>query len=216
MSFLNKEKFIVKRSSSIRQIDTYKLALQTAIDNITHPEMQKIFYNDFDRLIHWVNNYPDELINILNESLKYEYLHIGRTIRAFKTHPLTQTTTENIVNKVGSKVLKFKNTRDILSACSFFTKLLAQKIINVKTITDTGFYCTWPVLFWYLAKNKKYIEVDGQEWETPDKFEKEIKEIGFHNWLDQFQTNEEWEKRVDLLNDCLIELFHITKINMEI
>ena len=72
--------------------------------------------------------------------------------------------------------------------------------------TELGFYASWPVILWKNAKNKKYIEVEGQEWETPDRFQKEINKQGYNNWLSQFQTIKEWKLRVRLLEDCVLEL----------
>jgi hypothetical protein len=206
--FLLKQGFLVPISPSLRQFETYKLALSTALECIKNPENQKIFYIDFDRLIHWINNYPEELRSVLN-NVDVDNLHIGRTSRAFNTHPLTQITTERIANEFGSKLLGAKNTKDIISVCNIFTKELGERILKVNNTTAAGFYCSWPVCLWRWAEEKRYIEVEGQEWETPDRFQKEIKQMGYEKWLEQFQSPFEWEKRVLLLQECLHELYRI-------
>jgi hypothetical protein len=76
-----------------------------------------------------------------------------------------------------------------------------------------GFYCTWPLLFYEWAETQDYIEVGGLEWETPDKYQAEIEEIGYDDWLDQFQSHQEWAKRVELMEEGLKELFNL--INVE-
>jgi len=212
LNFLRNEDFKVLINDNLRQIDTYKLALTTALEYITSAENQRIFYIDFDRLIHWIINYPDEIRNLL-KNVDVDNLHIGRTSRAFKTHPLTQIATERIANEFGSKILGFKDIKDLISACNVFTKELGERLVKVNNTTAAGFYCSWPVYLWKWAKKKRYIEVEGQEWETPDRFQKEIEQIGYERWLEQFQNPVEWNKRVEMLQEYLFELFEISEFN---
>lgn len=204
--FLTNEGFQVIISESMKQVENYKKSIKIAIDYVENPQVQKIFYIDFDRLIHWINSYPDEFQNIFKINSDIDYLHIGRTSRAFETHPSTQKETEKIINELGSKTLGFKETRDIISVCYFFTKELGEKFLEFKNFTTTGFYCAWPIIFWKYASKKRYIEVEGLEWETPDKFQVEISEIGYDGWLKKFQSPEEWKKRVNFVQDAIEEL----------
>ncbi|RLI44665.1 hypothetical protein DRO61_11870, partial [Candidatus Bathyarchaeota archaeon] len=103
-NFLIQEDFVVVSGPRMIQVDNYKEAVKLALDNVVSPENEKIFYIDFDRLIHWINAYPDELTKTLYENSDVDYLHIGRTSRAFETHPSTQKETEIIVNELGSKI----------------------------------------------------------------------------------------------------------------
>ena len=207
--FLTHEGFKVATSSSMRQIDNYKKAVKVALNFIESPQTEKIFYIDFDRLIHWINTYPDEITKTLKGNIDVDYLHIGRTSRAFNTHPITQRETEIIMNELGSKALGLLKTIDIISVCFLFTKELGEKIIKIKNYTTTGFYCTWPVIFWKLASKKRYVEVEGHEWETPDRFKIEIAKYGYKEWLKQYQTSTEWKKRVQFLHDSILELSRI-------
>ena len=211
LSFLLNEGFIAIVEPSDKHIDTYRTAIRTALDNIDNPTFQRIFHIDFDRLIHWIHSYPEELTNILKDHQDVEYLHIGRTFRAFETHPSTQKKTEIIVNEIGSKILGLKNPIDIISVCYAFTKELGEKILMVNNSTKLGFYGSWPVYFWNFANSKRYVEVEGHEWETPDRFKDEIDEIGIEKWMIQLQSPEEWDKRVRYLHECLLELFECTK-----
>jgi len=158
------------------------------------------------------NDYPQELKDIFLNFKGYDFLHIGRSKRAFATHPLTQQKTEYITNKIGSKTIGFSEIRDIISVCFIINKRLAEKVIKMDHITTTGFYGTWPLVFWRWAETKEYIEVGGLEWETPDKYETEINDIGYDKWLSQFQSQEEWIKRAEMLEDCLSELLNLTDI----
>ena len=199
--------FEVVKGPNMIQIDNYKEAISVAIDSIESPISEKILYIDFDRLIHWASSFPDELTNTLKNNSDVEYLHIGRTSRAFETHPLTQRETESIINDFVSKILGFPETRDIISVCYLFTKELGEKLIKIKNNTKTGFYSTWPIILWKNASTNRYIEVEGHEWETPDKFLKEITKIGYEEWVKKFQTSDEWKKRVRFLHDAMEEIY---------
>jgi hypothetical protein len=211
ISLLKSEGFGVFIGTSMNKLDNYKSAIKVALDNFENNEIQRIMYIDFDRLIHWAINYPDELIQIVSNPIGVDYLHIGRSLRAFNTHPPTQLDTERIINEIGSKILGFTDIRDIISVCFVMNDQLSKKILTYTNSTATGFYSSWPIIFWNSAKNKKYIEVEGLEWETPDQYRKEIKEMGFERWLKEFQSPQEWKRRVSLLHDGLSELSLLTK-----
>ncbi len=215
VDYLKDAGFIVNINYKDTVVDTYKMAIKTALESMEKTKDEKVFYIDFDRLIHWANKYPDELSNILQENDDVDYLHIGRTPKAFNTHPKTQVKTELIVNEFGSRILGVGETMDLISVCYIFTKELGLKILEEKNITDAGFYGSWPVLFWNWASpsSRRYIQAEGLDWETPDRFEDEINDKGYEEWLKSFQSSREWEKRVRYLHDCLIELAELTRFN---
>jgi hypothetical protein len=124
---------------------------------------------------------------------------------------MTQKTTERIINDFGSQILGFPNSIDIISVCYIITQELGEKILTMNNTTRTGFYCSWPLVYWKLARIKKYIEVEGLEWETPDRFESEISEFGFDEWLNRFQSPTEWQKRVGFVQDGLDEMTSLIK-----
>ncbi|MCP4764342.1 MAG: hypothetical protein GY870_21390 [archaeon] len=219
-NLLIKEGFKVITSPSMRQVETYRSTIQLGIDSFKDfddltKNGKNIFHIDFDRLLHWISKYPAELRQILIENKEYEFVHIGRTTRAFETHPITQKKTEIIVNQLGSKVLGFTQTHDILSVCYIITKKLAEKLLKVKNRTSVGFYCTWPIYLWSWSSSNKYLEVEGHEWETPDRFKKEILEIGYDNWVLKFQNSSEWKKRVRFIDECMEELFEISNFTLK-
>ncbi len=211
VSFLKSESFIVVKCLTNSRVDTYRLAYKTALDHVEDDRSEKIMYIDFDRLIHWVNNYPNELRKVITMS-DVDHLHVGRTSRAFNTHPITQKNTEIIINEIGSKLVTPERIIDILSVCCVITKKLALNLLKVKNVTTDGFYCTWPIMLWKWADKSNYIEVDGLEWETPDRFQKKIELNGHDEWLKSFLNSNEWKNRVDLMHQCLHELFTISSI----
>ncbi len=215
--FLTNNGIDVVYSPEMAQLDTYRFAIKTALEYIKEPKIQRLFYIDFDRLIHWVNVYPEELEKIFENNTNVDYLHIGRSNRAFKTHPETQKDTEIIVNELGSRILGLTETHDLISVCYLISKELGEKILKLKNPTDTGFYGSWPIYFWnWTAPSLKcYLQVEGLEWETPDRFKKEIDMIGRDEWLKKFQSPIEWKKRVEFLYNCLIEFAQLTEFKFK-
>lgn len=215
LAFFESEGFIAKVEPRDRQVDTYKSAIKTTIDNIDDFDSQKIFHIDFDRLLHWIHSYPDELADVLENNSDVEFLHIGRTPRAYSTHPKTQKKTEVIVNEFGSKILGFNETKDIMSLCYILTKNLGERLLRVNNFTTAGFFGSWPIYLWNWAKTKRHIGVEGHEWETPDRFKEEISNIGYEEWIKQFQTADEWHKRVKFLHESLLELAECAKFEFK-
>lgn len=177
-------------------IDTYKTTLRSVLTR----DLVRIFCCDFDRILHWTNNYPNELEEVIKSYDIHDFLILGRTPRAFETHPETQTKTESIVNQIASKILGFSHARDVIGAMRM-TPRLTESMLKIPIHNKYGFFFEWPVAAWRMAENPYYVEVEGLEWETPDRFEREIERVGYETWLHSFQTPQEWEKRVHILRD---------------
>lgn len=162
-------------------MNIYRNAIKVAVDEIEKIKAEnrnkKLFYIDFDRLMHWCKNFPEELSHVMSHLNEKDLTLFGRSKRAFNSHASTQKETEIIINEIGSKILGLSNTYDIISVCWGFTPELGKKLLTVKNTTRTGFYGTWPLLLWKWASSKEYIETDGLEWETPDRYVKDIQEI---------------------------------------
>jgi hypothetical protein len=184
---------------STKAIITYKTALHHALT--TKPD--RIFYCDFDRLLHWARTYPAELKTIPSAHLDHDFLLVARTARAFHTHPPTQTLTEDLANQLASRASGFTSTMDIISACWRFTPRLVEELLQLPVDNTYGFYCEWPIVAWKYAQHPDYLEVEGLEWETPDRYAQEIAATGYAQWLHAFQTPDEWARRVELLTDLI-------------
>jgi hypothetical protein len=206
LGFLRANGFIISVPEDFDRISAYRDAIQTALEYIELAESQRIFYIDFDRLVHWIMNYPNEFIESIEKANSVELTHFGRTSKAFSTHPSTQKNTERIVNYLSSQLLGFNDNRDLISVCFSFTIQLADLILSKKYYTQMGFYAAFPVLLWNYAERKQYVEVEGLEWETPDRYQEVIKVEGYEKWFEEFQNTSEWKMRVGLVEDCIIEL----------
>jgi len=127
---------IAIHNRGIGYVKNYQLAVQKGLE-LAHND-EKIFYCDFDRLLHWYKHYPQELHDLLNRRKLGDFLIIGRTLRAFSTHPMTQTSTESLINQIGSKILGFESTRDVIVASWICNQTLAKRLLALKTTTKTG------------------------------------------------------------------------------
>ena len=180
-------------------ISTYQSALKQTLDHGPN----SIFYSDLDRALHWMKSYPAEFKQIAQSPPNHDFVLIGRTKRAFDTHPETQTLTEGIGNVVASKVLRFKKTGDILGTTWILTPQQVKMILEHKPMSEFGFYTEWPMKLWRSARNPLYIEREGLEWETPDRYQDEIKNQGLETWKQSFQTVNEWKRRTNMLKDFI-------------
>lgn len=207
----------VTRNARTSVRSTYELAIQRGIQYLTQtgatsPETATLFHIDFDRLLHWQSAYPEELRDVLATAPEAEFLHVGRTSRAYRTHPATQTSTERIVNEVCSRFLAFDPPRDILSVCWRFSPRLAREVLALDLTTSTGFYAEWPVVLYQRARASRYVEVEGHEWETPDRFQAEIEAEGYEAWARRFQSPAEWEKRCTMAREMLVEVQRVEEL----
>ena len=177
---------------------TYILALRRA----TEKKIEPIFYCDFDRLLHWTSHYPEELEAVTQKST-HDFTLFGRTKRAMLTHPETQTLTETTAKTLASKVLGFPETRDVLGTTWMLKAQQAEALIRAKISNQYGFYLDWPIRLWINSTNPGYIEVEGLEWETPDRYQQEITQAGYDAWKENYQNMQEWKKRNLMLRDMI-------------
>jgi len=122
---------------------------------------QSFHYCDFDRLLTWADKYDYELKNIVNDIPNHDYIILGRTERAFNTHPIEWIETEKITNKVFS--LELGQETDVTAGSCGFSRQCAQLISeNSKdNMTDAE----WPMIVHRIGKLKvEYKAVEGLEY----------------------------------------------------
>ena len=120
---------------------------------------------DMDRVLHWARYYPSELREIVGIIPRYGFLIIGRTKRAFRTHPSNQTETETIANKVFSLI--YGREVDITSASRGVSRESAEIILRHSQGRFFDTDSEWPTIL--LCKSNieiGYVEAEGLEWET--------------------------------------------------
>ncbi len=176
--------------------DNYRHAIKMGIEL----DAAYIHQIDFDRALHWVRRFPNELRDVAEVAPSYTgLLSFIRTKRAFETHPEIQRSTENVVNDIASQVAGIKI--DIMSGSYGFERRLAQKIVIEGKRNDFGFYAEFLIIALKHKFQINTLEVEGLEWETPDQYRDIIERKGYSKWLSEFTSLSEWEKRVKLLEE---------------
>ncbi len=118
-------------------------------------------YCDFDRLLTWAENHLHELKNLVLEIPHHDYLILGRTERAMKTHPIDWIETEKITNRICS--LELGKDVDITSGSCSFSRKCAEYIsqYSIERMTDAE----WPMIALRIANyNVDYTSVEGLEY----------------------------------------------------
>ncbi|MBM7578735.1 hypothetical protein [Jeotgalibacillus terrae] len=136
-------------------------------------------YCDLDRLLTWMNHYPEELELLVKKIPGQDYTVIGRTERAMATHPESWIETEKITNKICS--LALEQEIDITAGSCAFSKNIARLLAEHSEAKMTD--AEWMMI----AKNKagahiSATQVNGLEYHesinAPNKSEEEA-EIWF-------------------------------------
>ena len=138
---------------------------------------------DFDRILHWAAHYPDELRQVVGEIANYDLLIMGRTERAFATHPPYQAETERLANLVFSRV--YGQERDITSGSRGLSRRAAELLLIHSREVGAGVDAEWPLIVSRFPElHSGYIPCEGLEFETADRYRAEIAQAGgLERWL---------------------------------
>jgi hypothetical protein len=184
------------RSESIHNIgDVRKETLRAGLQAGTmHLQMC-----DFDRAIHWVAHYPEELESVIDKIPNYDLLVLGRTERAWTTHPPYQAETEPLFNKVFA--LATGLSWDVGAGSRGFSRRGAEAVLELSQEHSVGTDAEWPLLL--LSKDSYsvgFCACDGLEFETADRFGPEIEAAGgYEAWEAQISADpERWVFRMEL------------------
>ncbi len=155
---------------------------------------------DWDRILHWAEAYPDELRDVADAITRHDFLILGRTQRAWLTHPRVQRDTEGIVNHAFG--LAFGQPLDITAASRGLSPRARESLLALPAPEPSiGCDGAWPL---HLARNPDlvigYAATEGLEWETPDRYADEIAAAGgLDAWIAAFDADPaRWEFRLEL------------------
>lgn len=184
-----------------------RLALKT--------ECTHIMYCDGDRLLHWLEHYPNELRQAVELIQQKDFVVLGRTHRAFDLHPTTLKETETIVNRLFEKVTG--KAWDTLAAARGMSRRAAEYIVAECKDDAISNDVTWPLMaFGQENWQLDYLEVDGLEFETPDRMKAQIEAVGgLERWLELESLNlDKWLHRLELAKIHLRALKQFQKEKM--
>lgn len=163
---------------------------------------------DSDRVMHWLNSYPDELKRLLDDPPDKHYTILGRTERAKHTHPLSWTHCEAPCNGMAGR--RFGLEMDICVANLLLSRPAVEVILEYSSAENWGILTEWPLaVSHHLGKEHiGYVAVEGNEWEDPDYFTKEIEQAGgLDDWKNhRYDTESEWLKRFQNSIDIMTPL----------
>lgn len=132
---------------------------------------------DFDRAIHWIAHYPQELEMVIADIPGYDLLVLGRTDRAWTTHPPYQTETEPLFNRVFALVTGL--SWDLGAGSRGLSRRAAETLLEISQECTVGVDAEWPLL---LLKQGGYRlghrACEGLEFETADRYGPEIEAMG--------------------------------------
>jgi hypothetical protein len=132
---------------------------------------------DFDRAIHWSARYPDEMDAVAADIPNYDLLVLGRTERAWTTHPPYQAETEPLFNKAFALVSSL--AWDIGAGSRGLSRRAAETLLKTSQEPTVGVDAEWPLLL--LRQDDLqlgYRPCEGLEFETADRFGPEIEAAG--------------------------------------
>lgn len=185
-----------RENSGVHIGNNYRLALKKSME-FNSPAIHML---DFDRALHWIKRFPKELAEVRKELVTTPGLVLyARTKRAFETHPNIQKLSENTVNAIASEIAG--RDVDIMSGSMGMDRETAKVILEKSRCNDYGVYAEFLKIALDHNIPITMVEVEGLEWETPDQYTKEIEKTGYIQWLDEFESLSEWEKRVRLIDD---------------
>ena len=167
-----------------------RLALQT--------NLPFVLYCDCDRVLHWAERYPEELAAITGRLADHDFTVLGRTQRAFDSHPRIQRDTEAIINHVFATVSG--HAWDVTAAARGLSRRAAAAILEGCPDETIGNDVSWP-LFLLRAGDFRlgYRATEGLEFETGDRHADEIAAAGgYTQWLARLDADpRRWIQRLN-------------------
>jgi hypothetical protein len=171
------------------------LALQKGL----HGREEYIQYADMDRLIRWAETRPEELRRAVRAIEGRDCLIFGRTEAAYRTHPLSLVQTEAISNRVLSLLLGRR--MDISAGSKGFSRRAAEFIIaNSEPRRALGTDAEWPVLLYRGGYPIHYLEMDGLDWESADRYQEKAAGMDDQRLAAEAvdQDPRSWARRVEI------------------
>lgn len=154
---------------------------------------------DFDRALHWAARFPEELEAVIADIPNYDLVVLGRTARAWATHPPYQRETEPLFNRVFALVTGF--SWDIGAGSRGLSRRAVETLLHTSEEMTVGVDAEWPLLLLrHEGLRLGYRPCEGLEFETADRYGHEIEAAGsYQAWEDQMASDpRRWVSRIEI------------------
>ena len=191
----------IVQGSPEQAIERFKLgqARRAAVTLALQFDCPLILHCDCDRVLHWAERYPQELEQVVTGMADYDFTVLGRTPRAFDSHPRIQRDTESIVNHVFATASG--HAWDVTAATRGLARRAAEAILAGCPDEEVSTDVSWP-LFLERAGGFSlgYIATEGMEFETADRYGEEIAQAGgLARWMARLDADpRNWAHRLDM------------------
>lgn len=158
-----------------------------------------IVFCDFDRMLHWAEFYPQELAVALDQIRLRDFVVLGRTPRAFASHPRCQRDTEATINTVFAAVSG--REWDVGAGARGMSRRAAEAILAGSDDQSVGVDATWPL---FLLRRGGFdlvqLETEGMEFETADRYADQVAAAGGREqWIAGIDADpKQWALRLEL------------------
>ncbi|HEY6042635.1 MAG TPA: hypothetical protein VIX58_10925 [Anaerolineae bacterium] len=170
-----------------------------ALLKILDTDATHVHYIDFDRLLHWLELYPEELKNTVARVERCDCLIVGRTPRAYRTHPRALVETEAISNLVTSHLLG--HALDFSAGSKGFSRRAVECLrASSPPGRAMGVDAEWPLLLQRAGFTIEYLEAEGLEWESADHFASQAAdELGQQRAAEKYDADPaHWARRIEV------------------
>jgi hypothetical protein len=138
-------------------------------------------YCDFDRWLHWLGSFPEELAALPGRLLRRRphpwYACLGRTPRAFATHPYVQRLAEGATNHAVSRALGRR--LDATAGACWLARAGAEIVLPASREATNATDLEWPALVFRAAPRRlTYLATEGLEFETAEYYAAEVRVAG--------------------------------------
>ena len=142
------------------------LALKKALET----DAEYIHYADLDRLVRWVETQPAEWQRTITFIQHCDCVVIGRTEKAWNSHPQAIRQTEKISNQVFSHLLD--KSLDLSAGSKGFSRRAIEFIMaNTQPGRALGTDAEWIMLAHRGGFQIESLLVDGLDWESADRYQ---------------------------------------------
>jgi len=191
---------LIERGSSDDVVEGAKLgrARRTAVELALRLDHPFVMYCDCDRALHWANWYPAELAGV-TARLGHDLIVLGRTQRAFDSHPRVQRDTEAIINHVFAMVSG--HAWDVTTGARGLSRSAAEAVLSGCPDEEISTDVSWPLHILRAGGfSQSYIATEGLEFETADRYSDELAKAGGRAvWLAQLDADpRQWAHRLNL------------------